>query len=200
MAVATKTPTQVDDWTALVAGAFGKGSEADVSSTLEQALMVTVVHADADANANGVLVKVQARAGENDEDWKNLYPPIRMGAGQAITRTLDAEATSPTAVVPLTDASGTIFEALGTAFFILNGTIVNSEVVTVSAFTTTASVTGTDNLKNTQQNGLSAFTGVAEKFFPIPGSVHPVRVLFFNDDADADMAWRVDLAEMSSIA
>lgn len=197
MAANTKANTQVDDWTTTGTAALVEGSPADVSTTLRAGLLVTIGHSDANANALGALVIVQGRYGANDEDWRDLYR-IRMAAGTADTTTLDAEATSPTSTIPLT-ATGD-FQTLGLKAIIINGTLGNSEVVTVSGWSAGVSIAAVDNLQNTQQNGLSIFNIVDEKLFPLPDEVSTARVLIVNEDADSSLTFRVDLAEVSSIA
>ncbi len=194
---ATKGNTEIDNWTPTGTAALVKGSEADVSTLVGAGLLVTVGHMDANANALGALVIVQGRVGANDEDWRDLYS-IRMAAGTADTTTLDAEATSPTAVIPLA-ATGD-FQTLGQKALIVNGTAADSEVVMVKSWSAGVSITAVDDLKNTQQNGLSIFSIVAEKFFPLPDGLSTARVLVINDDADAALAFRVDLVGISSVA
>ena len=195
MAAATKANTEVDDWTAAAKDTVTEGSAADVSTTLDAALFVTVVHTDANANALGVLVTVQGRFGAEDEDWRDLYT-LRMGAGTASTTTInDADVNAAETTITITAGTPTT----GERWWIEDGTLVNSEVVTT---TSKASTTWTvlDGLANDHADGLSIFDTVAEKLFPLPNSVSTARVVFANDDADAEMAFRVDLAEMSAIA
>ncbi len=197
MAAATKSNTQIDDWTAVEATALFRGVEANVSTTLNAGLMVTVVHTEAVANALGALVTVQGRFGANDEDWHDLYS-LRMGIGTAVTLTLDAEAASGQRVVPMTSPT-TNFETVGMRIFIHDGTLANSEVAKISSWVEDVSLTVLDNLANTHANAVPIFSLVDEKFFPLPDSVSTARVLFLNDDADSDLAIRTDLSAMTAI-
>ena len=191
------------DWLALAAatirGAGASGTETstvDLSTSLRSGLTITVGHTDGNANANGVEVIVQVKYSALAEDWRTLYT-LRMGAGTATIETLNDAAVEAAETTFVT--TGTSMSTQGEQWLILDGTDLNVEVVRQRSISTNT-VTIVDALTLSHTNGLSLSNEVTEKYLPIPDDVSTVRVLFNNDDADAAMIVRVDVAKLTAAA
>lgn len=199
MATLTKSTEQALDWTSLVATANGRTPDIDLTTDLEAGLMVTVCPVEAVALADGILVIVEGRfGGPGDEDWRDLYT-LRMAAGTANTIDVDVQAAAGATVLPISATAN--FDTAGDKFFCRNSVALeNSEVVRNADTAVNVSITLADGLENTQQTSADLFDIVAEKYFPIPNTVDIVRVTYVNDDADCDVAIRVDVVRVTEIA
>lgn len=194
---ATKTTTQVKDWAAITAASQDDTSEIDLSGLHRVGLIVTVCPIEAVANAEGVRITIEARIGDNDEDWRDLYE-LRMAAGTANTTNIDVEAAATDTVVPVDLTAN--FETTGDKFLIHNTVAVAaSETCRIVTFASNDTITILDGLKNIQQTSANLYDIVAEKYFPIPDEYDTIRVVALNDDADCDVIWRVDRAQITAI-
>ena len=195
MASATKTTAQVMDWT-LVEDANNviESSNQSLATYLKSSLMVTVGHADNDANALGLLVRIEGRYGTADKDWHKLYE-VRMGAGTAGADDLDGDASATYASITLTNGYPTV----GDKWFIYDQVNISASEVATTTSNASTNWTVLDGIFDGHLDETPIYDGVAEKQFPIPDEVSTVRVVFVNDDADADMVARVDLSAMTAI-
>lgn len=198
---ATKTIEQLVDWEVVDAGDNSQETaDIDVSTVFRSGIFVVACPVEAVANALGLLVIVQGKYGTNNEDWRTLYT-LRMGAGTANTANVAVEAGNGQADIIVDD--GTNFAGSGEVFLIHNTVAaVNSELARIVAtvFNGNDTITVIDNLANTQQTSANLFDIVAEKLFPLPDEISTARVLAFNDDADCDVLWRVDIARLTAIS
>ncbi len=198
MATLTKTTEVSRDWTSLLAGANGRTPDITLTTDLEAGLLVTVCPVEAVALADGILVTVEGRFGPGDEDWRDLYT-LRMAAGTASTIDVDVEAAAGATVLPISATAN--FDTAGDKFFCRNSVLLaNSEVVRNSGTAVNVSISLADALQNIQQTSADLFDIVAEKYFPLPNAVSKARVTYVNDDADCDVAIRVDVVRATEIA
>lgn len=195
MAAATKTH-DVGTWADLSAASGLESSAIDVSTTLDAAIVVTVCPIEAVANALGALVIVQVRTSTEDDDWHNLYE-IRLGAGTANTIDVDQESAQDTATLFLSATAN--FDGLFQRFFSHHSSPADSQIVTGISVDTDVSIGLLDNLVHTQPNTANVYDIVAEKLLPLPQNVSTARVLIVNDDADCDVAVKIDVERMTAI-
>ncbi len=199
MADALKANSVLLDWTDVLQGGVSLEVSAvgDVSTTLATGVAVVVASHSVSANELGVLVAVEGRVGPNDEDWKSLYPPLRMGAGTALSEAVSIEATTGQPTIAVASTTGFV---VGSKALVHNGVAdVDSEIILIDVVNVNTSLVALNNLKNTQQTSAILYNLVAEKYFPIPDEISNVRVWFLNDDGNADMLVRADIAQISSI-
>jgi hypothetical protein len=117
-----------------------------------------------------------------DQFWVE-YITFTSNAITASTTTLDAQATAPTTTLSVALAA----DSIGDRLLIKDGTIADSELVTVAA-TAAGEYTITDVTTATHANGTSIFGGGQQWAVEIPLAAAKVRVLYNNVDTDCDMA------------
>ena len=204
MADFTKTQGTFLDWTALgdtVSDTPGldSGTLTIPAGALETILNITVAHKDVNAAAaNYVDVKVYIRAGANDEDWR-LWSKTSAGGGTAVAEALDAESASAQAQIKV--AATTDWDTgFGERLFLLDNTLVNSEVVTIIGWADADYYIAADNLTVTHAATTSIlYGGLAEINVALPSGADYCKVVFANADDDANYAVRVDYVSTTDI-
>ena len=195
MADFTKTKGQLLDWTLLDdTGSDIPSVESSVMALDEEIgakLMLVVAHADTNdpAGAN-VYISIQVKVGANDEDWRE-YVQLTAGGVQATTEALDAEsaAAQPNVkVAAATDWDTGMLERL----FLKDGTLINSELITVVGWADADYYIAADNLTNTHAIATALFDEVDEIPVFIPKEYDAVKVIFGNSHGTATYNVRVD--------
>jgi len=172
----------------------GEGYDDSLSSTL-LITMVNVLNAGT-ANATGFVVLV--RVGADDESWR-LHTRLYMDAAASTVGDINDTVASAQAVIGL--AATTNFETPGDMFFVFDTTtIADSTLVTFGGtYNNDNSITVIDNLVNAYDADDSLHNGVRQWPIVLPGGCDESKVLFFNGDADAHYACRVDYANQDEI-
>ena len=201
----TKSQGELMDWTLLddtggvpflESAVFdaGEGYDDSLSSTL----LVTMVNVGAagTANAQGFIVFVRVSA--TDEGWRELIR-LDMDAGASNVGDLDDAAASAQAVIPLT--STTNFETPGTVFFIKDETTIADSALVIfgGTFSDDVSITVIDNLVNAYDASDNLYSNVQQWPIVLPSECDEAKVVFYNGDADANYACRIDYANQDDI-
>ena len=195
----TKSQGELMDWTLLddtgsatmflesVEFDDGEGYDASVVSTLH----ITMVNIGAAADASSVGFKVFVRVSDTDEGWRELTNYTALGTASNVGD-LDDSAASAQAVIPLT--ATTNFETPGDVFFLHDaGTIADSALVIFGGtYTNDVSITVIDNLVNAYDADDNLYDNVCQWPVILPSTCDEAKVLFYNGDADANYACRID--------
>jgi len=202
----TKSQGQLYDWTLLddVGATPAMHLETGVhtyTGTLSSVLNVAMVNIGAVADAGSVGFKVFVRYGAADDSWR-LWKDYKADVAVAVTTVLDAESASGQAVINVTATAG--FDAvtqIGDTYFIKNATLANSElVIWGGVHADAATITVIDNLVTTHAVTTSSLYAVVSQWnVMLPGGCDEAKVLFYNQDADANYACRVDYANQDAI-
>lgn len=192
----TKTTTidEVDAWQAVAAATMVVGNADSVADSFSTIVYLEVAYSDADAQA-GVDIQVEISYG--DDNWMLL---------QAFTTTADDPATTTINDATVNAGDTTITLALetldftlpGRKWFIVDGTVANSESVkTVSNSTTT--VTLAQDLIRSHADSLNVFDFVYETVISIPVAASQWRILVNNTDADAGVHFTTRVSKVTAL-
>lgn len=195
MADFTKSKGQLLDWTLLDDTATDSPSVETSALALDEelgaTLTIVVAHADTtDASTSYVYISVQGKVGSNDEDWRQIVP-LQAGGGQATTEALDAESASgqtQVKVAATTDWDTGQLERL----FLKDGTLINSELITVVGWADADYYIAADNLAYTHAAATALYDHVDEIPIHIPPGYDSVKVIFGNTHGTATYNVKVD--------
>jgi len=179
----TKTTAidEVDAWQAVAAATMVVGTAKDVSGSYSTIVFLEVAYSDADAQAGvDIIVEVSYAA----DNWTQLTTFKTTAIDPATTTLNDATADAGDTAITLTDATTGAFDVPGRKWFILDGTVGNSESVR-TVVNATHTVTLAHDLIRSHANSLNVFDYVYETVIPIPVAAAQYRILFNNTDADA---------------
>ena len=202
----TKSQGELMDWTLLddtgsatmflESAVFdaGEGYDDSLSSTL----LVTMVNIGAAGTADAQGFAVYVRMGATDESWRQ-FQKLPMDATASTVGDLDDGAAAAQAVIPLTATTG--FETPGSMYFIRDETTIADSALVIfgGTYTNDVSITVIDNLVNTYDADDNMYSNVQQWPIVLPGGCDEAKVLFFNGDADANYACRVDYANQDEI-
>lgn len=203
MADFTKSKAELLDWALLDDTATDSPKvETDALALDEELgaiLFIVVAHADViDASTSYVYISIQGKVGSNDEDWREICR-LQAGGGQATTEALDAESASGQTsikVAATTDWDTGQLERL----FLKDGTLINSELVTIVGWADADYYIAADNLAETHAIATALFDGVDEIPVRIPKEYDAVKVIFGNSHGTATYNVRVDYNVITEIA
>lgn len=187
-AAPTKTTAfdTIDAWQALAATGFAVGNAEDISGSYSTLIYIEIALTDTDAQ-DGVQVAIEVSYA--DDDWMLWWGPVTGTAETPATTTLDGQANVTDATIDLVDAGTGDFDDRYRKWFIVDGTVANSESVR-TASETGNTVTLCQDLMRTHATGLNAWDRVDEWTIAVPLGAAYVRVLVNNVDANADIHWR----------
>lgn len=200
---ATKSQGELYDWTLLddVGGtSYLETGTHTYTDAISSTLNIAMVNIGAVADASSVGCKVFVRYGAADDGWREF---IELTADVAVASTIDvdAQAASGQAVIPL--SSTTNFDAvtqIGDTFFLRDTVLGNSElVIWGGVFTNDVSITVIDNIVETKESTADLYAVVSQWNIRLPDGNDEAKVLFYNQDADANYACRVDYANVDAI-
>lgn len=202
MANFAKSRDELLDWTLLDDTATDEptadSGELSIATGLGAILHLVVAHADVvDAASYPVYINVMTKKGSAGEDW-GLYKQLNAGGDQAVTEALDAESASgqkQVKVAATTDWDTGRLERL----FLLDGTPVNSELVTVMGWSDADYYLVAENLTSTHAIATALFDHVDEISVNIPKEFQTVKVLFGNSHASATYYVRIDYELVTAI-
>ena len=183
IAALTKTTALdiIDDWQAVAAATLVVGNAEDVSGSYSTVVYIEVALTTAAAQAGcDVIVEVSYA----DDNWTQLTT-FQGTAETPVTTTLnDAAADAGDTAITLADATTGDYDVPGRKWFIVDGTVGNSESVR-TVINATHTVTLCQDLLRNHANGLNVWDRVDEWVVEVPMGASYVRVLINNTDADA---------------
>lgn len=197
LAAITKTTTivTIDAWQAVSAGTLAVGNNHDISGSYQTKVYLEIPYTDTDAQA-GVDVIVEISYA--DDDWVLHSRFTTTGDTPATTTINDGAVTAGDTTITLTDATTGDFDVPARKWFIVDGTVANSESVkTVSEAGDT--VTIAQDLIRSHADALNVWDFVFEKTISIPMPAAQVRVLINNTDADADIHFTTRVSKVTGI-
>jgi hypothetical protein len=139
------------------------GAAVDVSAKMGGLIYVRFARRAATAAGAGVNIRLEASQSASANNSWFPFAMFTTAFAAVNATTLDAEAASGQAVIPLTATTGFAAQGIG---FCDNATIANSEWFRVLSVSAAVSVTAEENLVNTQANGTAATAG-AEIYSPV---------------------------------
>jgi len=170
------------------------------TDTLSSVLNVAMVNVGAVADAGSVGFKIFVRYGAADDGWRE-WINLQADVAVAVTIDVDAEAASAQAVIPLSATTNFDEPAqIGKTFFLRDATLANSElVIWGGVFENDVSITVIDNLVRTHADTADIYQVVKQWNIRLPNGNDEAKVVFYNQDADANYACRVDYANEDDI-
>jgi len=197
-AALTKTTVfdTIDAWQALAAGTMAVGNAEDISGSYGTIVYIEVALTDTDAQAG---CDVELEISYADDDWITFWGPVKGTAETPATTTInDAAVTAADTTLVLTDANTGDFDVVGRRWFIVDGTVANSESVRTLSYSE-PTITLCQDLMRNHADSLNVWdrVDVWAVFIPMPASY--VRVIVNNTDADAGVHWRSFCSKIPSL-
>lgn len=187
-AALTKTTSfdTIDAWQALAAATLAVGNAEDISGSYSTIVYIEVALTDTDAQAgcDGIVEISYA-----DDDWIELTTFQGTAETPATTTINDGTAAAGDPDITLTDATTGDFDVPGRKWFIVDGTVGNSESVKTQV-NATHTVTLCQDLLRAHADSLNVWDRVDDWPINIPLGAAYVRVIINNTDADAAVHWR----------
>ncbi len=191
----TTTVTIIDDWQSLAFATLAVGNNHDISGSYQTKLYLEIAYTDTDAQAGvDVLVEISYA----NDNWVLLRRFTTTGDTPATTTINDATATAGDTTITLTDATTGDFDVPARKWFIVDGTVANSESVKTKS-EAADTVTLCQDLLRSHADSLNVWDFVFEKTISIPMAAAQVRVLINNDDANADIHWTTRISKVTAI-
>lgn len=167
-----------------------------ISSSLSFTLHIDMCHADSNAagDSAGFNVLINSSVGvHSDEDWHLLGGMSYEATGgsailTALAATSGAGETNPERVELATTAN---YNTPGAAYFILDNTIANSEIVYNQDTVTDDYIEAMDDMSQVHDASDCIFNIVDHWDIQLPQGIQKAKVQFWNKDADATYACRV---------
>jgi len=198
-AALTKTTSfdTIDAWQALAPATMAVGNAEDISSSYFTLVYIEVALTDADPQAG---CDVEIEISYADDDWRNFWGPVKGTAETPGADDLDeaggASAGDPT--ITLTDATTDDFDVIGRRWFIIHGTVANSESVRTASISGNT-ITLTQDLMRAHVDAQVVWDRVDEWVVAIPLGASYVRVIINNTDADAGVHWRSYCSKVTAL-
>ena len=199
MAALTKTTAfdTIDAWQSLAVASMAVGNAEDISASYETIVYIEVALTNANAQAG---VNVEIEISYADDDWRNFWGPVVGTAETPGADDLDegggAAPADPT--ITLTDATTDDFDVIGRRWFIIHGTVANSESVRTASIAGNV-VTLTQDLMRAHVDAQIVWDRVDEWSVRIPMAASYVRVIINNTDADATIHWRSYCSKVTAL-
>jgi len=173
---------QIDAWQAVAAATLGEGAAKSISDSYATILYIEVALTDTDAQA-GCDVIVEVSYG--DDNWMQLTTFTGTAETPATSDVNDATSTAGDAYLILTDSATGDFDVPGRKWFVLDGTVGNSESVRTKSNANPDTVTLCQDTLRNHADEVVVWDRVDEWVISIPFGVAYVRTLINNTDADA---------------
>ena len=198
-AALTKTTTfdTIDAWQSLAVATMAVGNAEDIHLSFSTIVYIEVALTNANAQAG---VDVEIEISYADDDWRNFWGPVSGTAETPGADDLDegagADPGDPT--ITLTDATTDDFDVIGRRWFIIDGTVANSESVRTASISGNV-VTLTQDLMTAHADAQVVWDRVDEWSVAIPLAASYVRVIINNTDADATIHWRSYCSKVTAL-
>ena len=195
----TKTTSidTIDAWQALAAATLAVGNAEDISDSYQTKLYIEIAYTNANAQA-GVEYIVEISCA--DDNWAELVRRTTVGDTPATTAiNQDADDPDPgETTITLDDSTTGDFDVPGRKWFVVDGTVANSE-----SFKTKSNagntVTLCQDIIRQHATDLIVWDFVIEKVVSIPMAAAYVRVLINNTDADASIHFTIRISKVTGI-
>jgi len=199
----TKSQGELYDWTLLDDTGATPILETGIhtyTDTLSSVLNVVMVNIGAVADAQSVGFMIFVRYGAADDGWR-LFIDLKADVAVAVTIDVDAQAASAQAVIPLSATTNFDEPArIGDTFFLRDTVLADSElVIWGGVFDNDVSITVIDDITETKENTADIYQVVSQWNIMLPNGNDEAKVVFYNRDADANYACRVDYANEDDI-
>ena len=173
---------EIDAWQAVAAATLGEGAAKSISDSYATTLYIEVALTDADAQAGcDVIVEVSYA----DDNWMQLTTFKGTAETPATSDVNDATSTAGDAYLILTDSATGDFDVPGRKWFVLDGTVGNSESVRTKSNAAPDTVTLCQDTLRNHVDTTAVWDRVDEWVVEVPMGASYVRVLINNTDADA---------------
>lgn len=198
-AALTKTTVfdTIDAWQSLAVATMAVGNAEDISGSYSTIVYIEVALTNANAQS-GVSVEVEISYA--DDDWRTFWGPFTGTVETPGADDLDegGGATAGDPTITLTDATTDDFDIIGRRWFIIHGTVANSESVRTASIAGNV-VTLTQDLMRNHLDAQIVWDRVDEWPVIIPFAASYVRVIVNNTDADATIHWRSYCSKVTSM-
>lgn len=188
----------VDAWQLLaadVSGALAVGNNHDISLSYQTKVYLEIAYTDTDAQA-GVDVLVEISYADNN--WVLLTRFTTTGDTPATTQIADNPSTAGSTTINLDDSATGDFDVPARKWFILDGTVANSESVKTKSDDTNEVTLLHDTLRQHVVNS-NCWDFVFEKIISIPMAAAQYRVIINLVDINADIHWRTSVSKVTGI-
>jgi len=186
---------EIDAWAAIVAATAREGAAHDISASYDSLLYIEVALGEAVAHA-GYQVFVEVSYGDNN--WMLLCGPFAGTIETADTDTIHTEHAAASATIELHDAATGDFDVVGRKWFILDGTVANSESVRTKSVAGNVVTLFQDTLRLHADNTV-VYDRVDEWCIQLPLAASQVRVLIDNTDADCDIYSTTRISKVTAL-
>ena len=173
------------------------GNNHDISGSYQTKVYLEIPYTDP-GNSAQAGVDVLVEISYADDNWVLLTRFTTTGDATASTTINDGAVTAGDTTVILTDATTGDFDVPSRKWFIVDGTVANSESVK-TVVNATHTVTLAQDLLRSHANGLTVYDFVFEKVVSIPMAAAYVRVLINNTDADATIHFTTRVSKVTGI-
>lgn len=193
----TKTTTidVVDEWQTVAAGELNVGNSHDISGSYQTYIAIRYTGEPDQSLAAGALqFLVEISYAEDNWTLHHNYPAVGLDTEDT---TINGTEAAEQTVLSLVDASSDGFDTVGLKWFILDGTIANSEVVRTKSAAGNNVTIAHDTL-NEHTNSV-VINELHEIMVAIPMPAAWVRVLPLNEDVSCDAYYTVLIYKVSAI-
>jgi len=196
-AALTITSSVINDWTAVGATATGESAVIDISSNFATAIHIQAF-LDTETAHEGTVFSIQISGNSSgDEDWTTLTEFSAL-VGTANTEAIvDNPLASDSSTITVADTGGLYeTEPMGKWIAIEDGTLINSELIWLTGFTTDTNITCQDGTTNAHVQTTAMFDIAMSKTIVIPfGCGSRARVICNNgkdmDGTASSLNWKV---------
>lgn len=185
----------IDNWQAVAAGTLVVGNAEDISGSYETLVYLEVALTSANAQ-DGVTVIMEISYA--DDDWVVLTSFQGTAETPATTTINDGTVTADDTTITLTDATTGDFDVPSRKWFIVDGTVANSESVK-TVVNATQTVTLAQDLIRSHANSLNVYDRVDDWVISVPMGASFVRTLINNTDSDAPVHFTSRVSKVTAL-
>ena len=192
----TKTTTidTIDEWQSVAVSTLVVGNAENISNSYQTKVYLEIPYShDNDQSGVDVIVEISYA----DDNWVELTR-FTTPQDNPATTTLDGQANATEDTISLVDAGTGDFDVPARKWFIVDGTVANSESVKTEV-EADDDVDIAQDLIRTHATGLNVYDFVFEKIISIPMPAAYVRVLINNTDADATIHFTTRVSKVTGI-
>lgn len=198
MAALTVTTSidEIDAWQAVTEGTLVTGTADSVSDSYRTILYIEVALTDTDAQAGCTVIIEVSYA---DDNWMKLVEFQGTAETPAASDVNDASSTAGDAYLILTDSATGDFDVPGRKWFVLDGTVGNSESVRTQSNANPDTVTLCQDTLRNHAEEVVVWDRVDDWVVSIPFGVAYVRTLINNTDADAQVHFTTRISKVTGL-
>ena len=192
----TTSIDEIDAWQAVTEGTLVTGTADSISDSYKTILYIEVALTDTDAQAGcDVIIEVSYA----DDNWMRLVEFGGTAETPAASDVNDATSTAGDAYLILTDSATGDFDVPGRKWFVLDGTVGNSESVRTQSNANPDTVTLCQDTLRNHADAVVVWDRVDEWVVSIPFGVAYVRTLINNTDADAQVHFTTRISKATAL-